>query len=64
MKIVFDKLKQSGKEASFLIPNAPNPVHGTVLKSETDHVIIETTVDGNQYRYIAHPDIIICVDAK
>jgi hypothetical protein len=65
VKTILDSLRASGAEASFCFGGAPNnPVIGKVIESKDDKTIIQTYVNGKEYRYITHPNNVVIVEAR
>jgi hypothetical protein len=63
MKEILDDLKVHGTEASFCFGGAPNnPIIGKVVVSTDDKTVIQTFVNGTDYRYITHPSNIVIVE--
>jgi hypothetical protein len=64
MQQELERIKKSGKKATFLLPSLPSAVSGKIASLTATKVVIEATMGGETYQYATHPNTVVLVTKK
>jgi len=58
------EIKENDRDGDFLFPSLPNKIKGKVSFLSEEMVVVESTVDGELFQFITHPNNVCIVQKK